>query len=263
MSDKKQLTKEEQAKKEAERERRRKEREERKARREAEKANEDATPESKEQERERRRKEREQRRKARENNQDKKEDKAKDPEKKKAIVKLVISIVSMVIVAIIILLIHNITYRYVKKPGIFDDTLGKGYSQKVVLEETVNEISIKKEEVKGDKAEGFIYTGSNSNSFDTAGGAVSGTIEIQIVVDNQGKILAYVFSRYEHTETGFKDTVISYLDSLIGTDISNITTHYEEEMAKPNDERIWAGATKTSVDTVYPILEAIKEVASK
>ncbi len=118
---------------------------------------------------------------------------------------------------------------------------------------TPNEIVISKEIVTGD-TNGFIYVGEKTHSFvSEAGYPVAGNIKIKLVLDEAGVILEYEFLEYEHTKGGYQNRIISYLDSFIGTRISNAEQTHILNLSS------YAGSSETGEHVIYPILNAIRE----
>ena len=129
-----------------------------------------------------------------------------------------------------------------------------GENYESTLDETFEptEKVLEKYNVTGDK-EGTIYIGSYSRSFDTQYTEVKGEVKLRVSLDNEGVILGIDVLTNEHSP-GYDEQINSYLNSFIGTNISDI------EAIDAENQSLYAGATQTVGKTMYPILQAIKEV---
>lgn len=115
-----------------------------------------------------------------------------------------------------------------------------------------NEVVTKKQQIKGTKT-GYVYTGIKSHSFDTGFSEVSGSIELKLYAFDDGEIALYTFTKYEHTEAGYQDKLVKFLDKLVGTNIADLTTNIAEH------QTLLGGASESGVNTLVPILREIEK----
>ena len=129
------------------------------------------------------------------------------------------------------------------------------YNKELDASFTKTTLVLSKHIITGENKSGFSYIGEESHEFDTVYNKVSGKVTLELFLDEEGQILAYDFLAYEHSAGAFKERIISYLDSFIGTNVTDIEQTHADNMNK------YANSSETGDNVIYPILKAIMEVS--
>lgn len=175
------------------------------------------------------------------------------PLKKSNLISLLIGVGIMIVASIITIVAFTVTYKFVTKPNDFDDVFGPNYQEELLDKGTENDVNYEIYKV-GNK--GFVLVGEKHHAFDPGTGEVSGFIGFKIAIDADGEIKAYAFTKYDHSGDNWRATVEAYLEAFVGTKIDDV----EQTHTSSVNDGVTAGATETSVNTVYPILQVLKEV---
>lgn len=173
------------------------------------------------------------------------------PKEKKNLISLIVSVLVMVVASVITIVAFTVTYKFVTKPNDFDEIFGAGYKEELVVKNTKDGVNYEVYKV-ADK--GFVLVGEKRHSFDTGASVVDGFIGFKLAIDAEGVIKAYSFTKYDHSSGSWRDKVEAYLNSFVGTKIDDI------EQTHVTNGSLIAGASQSGLQTVYPILQVLKEV---
>lgn len=172
---------------------------------------------------------------------------------KKRLYSLLISLGVMIVASALVIVAFIVTYKFVTKPNDFDEIFGQGYKETQVLKDTTENVNYFKYEVKGDKANGVVLVGEKHHKFTAAGNAVDGWIGVKIALDAEGNILAVSFSKYGHSDGGWKTKVTDYLNSYVNTKLADVEATHTANVATIS------GASESG-NIVYDILTVLKGV---
>lgn len=113
------------------------------------------------------------------------------------------------------------------------------------VEENITSKILSKETIVDNQ--GYVYLIQDSGLYNSFTGA-EGDIIMEIAVDNEGIILGYIYTLYEHSPS-FQEDVNNYLNSFIGENISAIPDVYSGPSEGSNNSK----------KVVHQILLALKE----